>query len=314
LAITYETVRYGEIDVCWLPELDGGGMTFGQDFIPIVSSRFGHVGRICEVCAGPGFIGFSLLAQGMCDSLLLVDINPAAVAATEETIRRNGLEDRVKVYLSDGMKSVPAEEKCDLFVSNPPHFISPVAETVSLLSDDLDWKMHREFYADVARYLTPGGSVLFQENSEGALPEDFLPMVEAGGLESIQTLWYAPNGNSTVFYMWIKAKTSGLFADECESAPEPIDLTEPKPGSVKLSAGQAYALRVHNRTGRTVKVRLTDTCGGEPLGAKAREFLALTAENNGELTLPRVTLKPGNYFVLDDADTDIVLARLQITV
>lgn len=292
MTATFKIVPYGDIDVCWLPELDGGGMGFGQDFVPIVSGMFGHVDRVCELCAGPGFIGFSLLAHGLCNSLVLVDINPSAVAAAQETIRRNGLEDRVTLYLSDGLKDVSPEERFDLVVSNPPHFVSPVGSSPSLLSDDLDWNLHREFYADVARFLTPGGSVLFQENSEGALPEDFLPMIEAGGLETIQTLWYTPNGNATCFYMWIKAKTPGLFADESESAPTLVDLTEPDPGSFKLVGGKARALHLHNQMGRTVKVRLTDVAGGEPLGAKARDFVPLTVAPDKDLTLPRVALKP----------------------
>lgn len=113
MILTYSTVRYGEIDVCWTPELEGGGMSFGQDYLPVVANLFGHVGRVFEFCAGPGFIGFSLLAHGLCDSLALIDVNPAAVAAARETVRRNGLEDRVTVYLSDGLDGLPADERCD---------------------------------------------------------------------------------------------------------------------------------------------------------------------------------------------------------
>jgi hypothetical protein len=99
MSLRYRRVRYRDIEVVYLPELEGGGIGFGQTFVPIVRELFGKVGRVHEFCAGPGFIGFSLLAHGLCDSLCLSDINPVAVAAARETVRRNRLEDKVSVYL-----------------------------------------------------------------------------------------------------------------------------------------------------------------------------------------------------------------------
>jgi len=44
--------------------LDGGGSTFGQDFIPVLRARgMPKVQRTFEWCSGPGFIGFSLLGR-----------------------------------------------------------------------------------------------------------------------------------------------------------------------------------------------------------------------------------------------------------
>jgi 16S rRNA G966 N2-methylase RsmD len=312
LTITYSTVRYGDIDVCWTPELDGGGMGFGQDYLPVVTSLFGHVHHLCEMCAGPGFIGFSLLARGLCDELTLTDINPAAVAAAQETVRRNGLEDRVTVHRSDGLGGLPSDDRYDLVVSNPPHFATPLGLGVGLLTDDVDWRMHRAFYADVGRFLAPGGSVLFQENSEGALPADFVPMIEAGGLEHVRTYWFTPTGNATVFYLWAKAALPGLIADDGDGEPTPLELAHPSAGVTELPSGVVHAPLLRNRTGRSVTVRILDARGAEPLGARAREFLALTVTRDGELTLPRMALRPGDYLVVDDEAPDIVLARLRV--
>lgn len=65
---------YGSIDVYFKQNLRGGGDIFGQDYLRIVK-QLGKVNRLFEWCSGPGFIGFSLLANGMCDSLCLADIN-----------------------------------------------------------------------------------------------------------------------------------------------------------------------------------------------------------------------------------------------
>lgn len=311
---TYSTVRYGGIDVCWTPDLDGGGMSFGQDYLPVVANLFGHVDRVCEFCAGPGFIGFSLLANGLCESLVLVDVNPAAVAAARETVRRNGLEDRVSVYLSDGLAGVPTTEQCDLFVANPPNFPYPVGDAASLLSDDLDWKLHRNFYADVVRFLAPGGSVLLQKNSEGGTPADFIPMIEAGGLHHVSTEWYATNGHATIFYLWATAALPGLVADDGDTLPTSLNLTDPATAMCALPRHATHTLRLRNLAGRPVKVRVTDAEGGEPLGRRARDFVPLNLSVEGELTLPRMALSPGDYFILDDANTDVILARMRVPV
>lgn len=211
MAPQYEIVRYEEIDVLWLPELDGGGRYFGQDFLPVVQHLFGRPKRVFEFCAGPGFIGFSLLAHGLCDALVLADVNPAAVAAAEATVARNGLEDRVTVYRSEGLSQIPDGERWDLVVSNPPHFGRQRDSTPSLITDDLDWRLHREFYGAVARFLAPGGSVLLQENEEGSDPGEFLPMIAEGGLRHVQTLRFtAGAGGPGFYYLWSQVAVPGL--------------------------------------------------------------------------------------------------------
>ena len=162
----YRVVRYGRIGVCYLPHLEGGGMGFGQTYVPVVRELFGRVGRAYEFCAGPGFIGFSLLAAGLCDSLCLSDINPEAVEAARETVRRNNLQDRVSVYLSDALDGIPSHERWDLVVSNPPHFRDQYPD--SLLHYDPDWSCHRKFYAAVSSHLNPAASLLIQENYAGS--------------------------------------------------------------------------------------------------------------------------------------------------
>src|SRR3954468_4442546 len=118
----YYKIKYNQIAVNYLPELDGGGMTFGPQYLGVIRQKLGRIGHAFEYCAGPGFIGFSLLANGLCDRLTLADVNPAAVKAVEATSRENHLEDRVTVYQSDCLDSIPETEKWDLVVSNPPHW------------------------------------------------------------------------------------------------------------------------------------------------------------------------------------------------
>ena len=82
--------------------------------------------RCMEFCAGPAFIGFTLLGLGTCSDLVLAEVNPLSIAAVRETARINGLEDRVVAYHSNGLDGLPSSERgrLDLVVSNPPHFVS----------------------------------------------------------------------------------------------------------------------------------------------------------------------------------------------
>src|SRR3954454_7892039 len=91
----YSQVTYPGIAVSYKPHLDGGGSTFGQNIIPLLQARgMPKVKRAFEWCAGPGFIGFSLLAHNLAETLCLADVNPEAVAACRRTIAQNGLEAR----------------------------------------------------------------------------------------------------------------------------------------------------------------------------------------------------------------------------
>lgn len=178
----YRYHSYGDIRVAWNGDLNGGGFGFGQQYLAAVPKLTGSVDRVHEVCAGPGFIGFSLLARGLCRSLCLSDINPHAVAAVEHTIALNRLHDRVSVYLSDALDGLPHHEQWDLVVGNPPHLEGSQDGEWGLRQYDPDWRFHRRFYASVARYLRPHGRCLLQESFRGSTPETFLPMLEPSGL------------------------------------------------------------------------------------------------------------------------------------
>ena len=77
-------VEFQGVKVYYTKELDGGGAGFGQDYIDFIRGNFPPQKRIFEWCAGPGFIGFSLLAHGLCKTLCLADINPLAINAQKQ--------------------------------------------------------------------------------------------------------------------------------------------------------------------------------------------------------------------------------------
>ena len=201
----YETIAYDSLVVCYTPALVGGGERYGQDYLAQVGRHMGPVERLFEWCAGPGFIGFALLAQGLCRSLCLADVNPAAVAACRETVRRNGIEDRVAVYQSDCLDAIPPTERWDLVVGNPPHSGTDRALPWGdpLIYRDVGWALHRRFCAAVGRFLRPGADLLIQENGDLSSADVFRPMLAAGGLAFVGTLPCPVDPH--IYYLWSRS-------------------------------------------------------------------------------------------------------------
>jgi SAM-dependent methyltransferase len=177
-------VTYGDVRVHYKRYLDGGGSAFGQDYIPFLLDRgMPKQARVFEWCAGPAFIGFSLLGFGLCDTLCLADINPDAVRACRRTVIENGLAERVSVYRSNNLDDIPGSERWDLVVGNPPHF--DWVQTGEARFADSGWNIHRRFFQSVGRFLKPGGVILVQENNHGSTAETFRQMIEEAGFSIV---------------------------------------------------------------------------------------------------------------------------------
>ena len=172
----------------------GGGSTllrawalssFGTGLVPYLLNRgMPKQGRTFEWCAGPGFIGFSLLGAGLTETLCLADINPQAVAACQRTINDNALAARANVYKSDNLANIPQSEQWDLVVGNPPWF--PHDDFGKpLLTHDQDWRIHRTFFAQIGGHLKPGGIVVLLEGNHGSTSETFREMISSAGLEIV---------------------------------------------------------------------------------------------------------------------------------
>ncbi|MDB5071553.1 MAG: hypothetical protein JWM87_2664 [Candidatus Eremiobacteraeota bacterium] len=212
------TWTYGGVGVRYREELDGAGTRIGHAFVACVAERASKpvYDNAFEWCAGPGFIGFALLAQGLCRQLTLCDVNPAAIACVRETVRANGLAERVSFAAGRDLEPLDPGARFDLVVANPPNFfaLNPRHPSYARLKDDLrpndpDWRVHRTFYAGIRPFLTGDARLFISEvNPADATvfippdaPEpydvrprpaaaDFATMIAAGGLELLETAEY----------------------------------------------------------------------------------------------------------------------------
>ena len=175
-------IAYNGLVVFDNPEVDGGGMVCTADLAAeLLSLGISRCKRVLEFGAGPGYLGYFLLAHGFCETLALSDINPRAIAAASHTARYNQCEYLVSTYVSDCFRDVPASERFDLVVINPPAHPAPVLGSANVVDHDTDWHVHREFYSQVGRYLTPGAHVIAIEDDASSALRDFEPMIRAGG-------------------------------------------------------------------------------------------------------------------------------------
>jgi 16S rRNA G966 N2-methylase RsmD len=285
------------IDVCFTPELDGGGSLYGPDYVPFLrSKRFRKLDRVFEWCAGPGFIGFHLLGGGACESLCLADVNPETLRFLRETVRSNGLSDRVTIYEADCLESIPASERWDLVVGNPPHYAGDRPLQIGLgelLYRDRDWALHRRFFAEVRSHLKSDGVILLQENYCFARQTTFAPLLAGSGLRlrSASPLPAHPN----IFYLWVETDRSACppndnasigrwefpySADGCVEESHflqehgfLVDGLEPKPRARVLSEMIAY---------RTPLLEAVHRHRPQWLAIPKGVTLRLTAEDTGE--------------------------------
>lgn len=185
------------------PDAYGGGLRGEQIFRRVLLDLgFQRCRHLFEFCSGPGYIGYSLLANGLCERLTLADLNPVAVEVARLTARHNGIEPLVNIYLSDALDGIPSSEQWDLVVGDPP-FRPPRGprDRGNLSECDPDWSLQRRFYASIKRFMVPGGHVVMPGNRPFSSPEFFEPMIRAGG-GRVTTVVSGPRGDTEgVYYL-----------------------------------------------------------------------------------------------------------------
>ena len=166
---------------------DGGGSTQYADFIDFFKEKGDDLPKYkncLEWCAGPGFIGYSLLDAEVCQHVTFMDIHEPAIDDARNNAIFNNLTDRTSFHTIDAIHKLPTDLKFDLVVGNPPHSLKASEEWLNnkglfRLIVDLDWKIHEEFFAHITDYLLPGAEVILSENDH--FPE-FIEMAKKVGL------------------------------------------------------------------------------------------------------------------------------------
>lgn len=176
----------------WSRGDDGGGSTQYVDFLNSIPSDAKYK-RCLEWCAGLSAISFSLLDAGIVEEVVLMDKHKPALLRAQLNAKNNGFNN-VKYYHCDKISDLPDYEKFDLVVANPPHCLSDMGikqsiennkmsaediETCTRLLVDQDWKIHKEFFTNIGKYLNHRAELYISENE---LHGDLVQYIKDAGL------------------------------------------------------------------------------------------------------------------------------------
>jgi methylase of polypeptide subunit release factors len=210
---TYLTERWNGLDVYFTRDIAGGQRLFADDFLVLlnglaVKPRYGH---LLEWCSGPGFIGYSMMAHGLCSSLTLAEQYGPALEAAARTAKANDIDRLVTLHKSLDPAGLPPGTSFDLVVGNPPYFPNRVMLEEIYKTDpkydprlyvDEGWRLHKIFFAGIRRFLARNGLVILLESTIASHLETFRPMIEGSGLRIAGWQW-ATLCDNKMWYLFI---------------------------------------------------------------------------------------------------------------
>ncbi|WP_110588750.1 class I SAM-dependent methyltransferase [Microbacterium suaedae] len=132
----------------------GASLDVGTRFFLEFLDGMPHAESVIDLGCGTGAIAAAYARSRPAARVIASDRSSAAVASARETMRANGLADRVDVVRDDGLGSRP-DGSADLVLLNPP-FHSGAAVTDAIAP---------RLFADAARVLRPGGELWTVWNS-----------------------------------------------------------------------------------------------------------------------------------------------------
>jgi release factor glutamine methyltransferase len=131
---------------------------------------------VLDIGTGSGNLAVAIARQHKGAKVTAVDLSPEALAVAQRNAAKHGLESRVRFLHGDLFAPVPADERFDFVVSNPPYI--PHAEIAQLAPGVRDYEPHlaldggEDGYAvfdrlvrEASAHLKPGGYLIVEIGS-----------------------------------------------------------------------------------------------------------------------------------------------------
>lgn len=170
--------------------IDSDGLRARNEFSQLISrtGKTTQYQRAHEWCCGHGAIGFQLLEDAICKTLVLTDKYEPAVVGCQFTIAANNLEELVTVYHNHNIDHLPKHERWDLFVANPPwrSHLKPgpdMSDNDRRIKVDENWASHNQLWASIGQYLTKDADVYMYEDYRFSNQNTWKDQIEQAGLK-----------------------------------------------------------------------------------------------------------------------------------
>jgi ribosomal protein L3 glutamine methyltransferase len=158
-----------------------------------------------DMCTGSGCLAILMAHAFPNAEIVAVDISPDALDVAAENIAAYGLEDRIKLVLSDGFAAVP-EQGFDFILSNPPYVTRESMESLpaeylhepglALGSGEDGLDLVRKLLADAPRFLKPDGVLAIEVGHNRDIVEEAFP--------TLAPTWVsAPGGEDKIFVLQV---------------------------------------------------------------------------------------------------------------
>ena len=156
-----------------------------------------------DMCTGSGCLAILMAFAFPEAEITAVDISQDALDVAAENIATYGLEDRIKLVLSDGFASVP-EQRFDFILSNPPYVTRESMETlppeylhepgIALGSGEDGLDLVRQLLVDAPRYLKQEGVLAVEVGHNRRIMEEAFPHLTPTWLSG-------PSGEDKIFVL-----------------------------------------------------------------------------------------------------------------
>ena len=131
-----------------------------------LSGRSLGASTILDLGSGSGILSLVVASRGA--SVVAVDVNRAAVSATECNARRNGMSGRIVATESDMFDALdPAIQRYTHIVTNPPYYPGKAIDNVErAFKGGEDNEFFVRLAATARKFLRPGGSIIIVLTSD----------------------------------------------------------------------------------------------------------------------------------------------------
>lgn len=189
--------QINDIQVHYTPLNDGGGRQFAIDYINYLQNQ--KYNRVLEWCSGSGFIGFALLASGICDHVTLLECNENAIIDINNTLDNNPhIKNKVTVIHTDNIQSLSESHQFDLIIGNPPHFKQFNSrqymffrhlpkEIWNRLAVDKNWHIHTEFFAHIDKNMSQSCEIILLENIQNTPNNEISKIAEKFNFSTVSS-------------------------------------------------------------------------------------------------------------------------------